>query len=240
MTSELERAAERLAVALDVPDLDAAARLAQALSGRAGTFKVGLELFAQFGPRAVETANRHGAAVFLDLKLHDIPRTVAAAVSSAGALGARYLTLHALGGPAMISAAREAADRLGATQPRLLAVTILTSHSDQELELIGLSGGARQHVLRLAQLSLAAGADGVVCSPQEIASLRQALGAEALIVTPGVRPVGADKGDQVRVATPAEAIRDGASLLVIGRPIVAAPDPRIATEQILAEIAQAL
>ena len=234
------KARARLAVALDVPDLAAARVLAEQLQDRAGVFKVGLELFVSEGPAAVEAAASYGAAIFLDLKLHDIPRTVGAAVRSAGSLGARYLTLHALGGPAMIAAARDAAEATTSERTKLLAVTVLTSHDDAELRRIGLGRGASEEVLRLAEMAIGAGADGVVCSPQEIVALRSLLGPQALIVTPGVRPAGSDKGDQARVATPGDAIRDGATLLVVGRPIVAAPDPRAAAEAILQEIAVAL
>ncbi|MFN7966410.1 MAG: orotidine-5'-phosphate decarboxylase [Acidobacteriota bacterium] len=233
-------ARERLAVALDVPDLTAARALAQALQGRAGVFKVGLELFVSDGPAAVEAAAAFGAAIFLDLKLHDIPRTVGAAVRSAGSLGAKYLTLHALGGPAMIAAARDAAETAQGGRAKLLAVTVLTSHDEAELRRIGLGRTPHEEVLRLAEMSIAAGADGLVCSPQEIVALRQRLGPQVLIVTPGVRPRGSDKGDQARVATPGEAIRDGASLLVVGRPIVAATDPGAAADAILQEIAEAM
>lgn len=229
-----------LAVALDVPELALAQQLAARLGPRAGVFKIGLELFIAEGPRAVEATTGHGAGLFLDLKLHDIPRTVAAAVRTAGRCGARYLTLHALGGPAMIAAAREAAESLGPDRPRLLAVTVLTSHDELELRRIGLPRSPDDEVLRLAAQSLAAGADGLVSSPQELVRLRSELGRAPLIVTPGVRPAGTDRGDQARTATPAEAIRAGADLLVVGRPIVAAPDPVAAADALLAEIATAV
>lgn len=231
---------DHLAVALDLPDLESALKLASQLQGKAGVFKVGLELFAAFGPAAVEAAASFGAGIFLDLKLHDIPRTVSAAVTSAGKLGARFLTLHALGGPAMIGAAREAAEKLGRSRPQLLAVTVLTSHSAEELARIGLPGTPADNVLRLARQSVAAGADGLVCSPLEVQTLRRELGPGPVLVTPGVRPAGADAGDQARIATPGDAIRAGSSLLVVGRPIVAAADPAHAADGILAEIAGAL
>lgn len=230
---------DHLAVALDVPGLDAAADLARRLGPRAGAFKVGLELFAAFGPAAAETVRAHGAGLFLDLKLHDIPRTVAAAVRNTAALGARYLTLHALGGPAMIAAAREAAEEINRDRPQLLAVTVLTSHSAEELKRVGLSGTPAEEVLRLARMAVLAGADGLVCSPQEVAALRDVLGPGPVLVTPGVRPRGDDPGDQARVATPGEAIAAGADLLVIGRPIVKAADPAAAADRILAEIESA-
>lgn len=233
-------AAQRLVVALDAPELEDARRLARALKGKVGTFKVGLELFARCGPSAVDAAAGAGAAVFLDLKVHDIPRTAGAAVKAAAALSARYLTLHALGGPAMISAAREAAEACGAARPKLLAVTVLTSHGPEEVARIGLTGSPEENVLRLARMAVDAGADGLVASPREAAALRRALGPGPLIVTPGIRPSGSAAGDQVRTATPAEAIRAGADLLVVGRPIVAAADPAAAADAILAEIAAAL
>ncbi len=230
---------QRLCVALDVPGLDAARTLAQRLETRAGVFKVGLELFTAHGPAAVEAARSGGAAVFLDLKVHDIPRTAAAAVASASTLGASYLTLHALGGPAMIRAARETAEKAGARAPRLLAVTVLTSHDEAELGRIGLAGSPADNVVRLAEMAIAAGAHGLVCSPNEAAALRRRLGPDAILVTPGIRPAGADAGDQARIATPFDAIRDGASLLVVGRPITGAADPADAADAILAEIAAA-
>lgn len=228
--------AERLAIALDVPGLDAAAPLAVALEGRAAVLKIGLELFVKHGPAAVHFAHERGFDVFLDLKLHDIPRTVAAAVTSASSLGVSLLTLHALGGPAMIAAAREAAEASGAHRPKLLAVTVLTSHDATELAHIGLASPPASEVVRLARMALDAGADGLVASAQEARALRALAGPAALIVTPGIRPAGADTQDQKRVATPASAIADGASLLVIGRPILAAPDPRAAADAILEEI----
>ncbi len=236
----VDPAASRLAVALDVPDLDRVRALATALAGRVGTFKVGLEAFVAHGEAALEAARAGGAGIFLDLKLHDIPRTVAAAVRSAGRLGADLLTLHALGGPAMIAAAREAAEALGPDRPRLLAVTVLTSHGPSDLEALGLAGPPEEAVIRLARLALTAGADGLVASAREAPALRATLGPGPLLVTPGIRPAGAARGDQVRVTTPADAIRGGSSLLVVGRPIVAADDPAAAADAILAEIRGAL
>ena len=230
---------DKLAVALDVPSLEQARTLAEALAGRVGVFKVGLELFVAHGPQAVEAARSGGQQVFLDLKVHDIPRTAAAAVRSAGRLGARFVTLHALGGPAMIAAAREAAEEFGAERPQLLAVTVLTSHDASELARIGLAGDPADEVPRLARMALDAGADGLVASAQEARELRALAGPGAHLVTPGIRPAGSASGDQKRVATPADAIRDGASLLVIGRPIVKADDPRAAADAILEEMASA-
>ncbi|RMF72252.1 MAG: orotidine-5'-phosphate decarboxylase [Acidobacteria bacterium] len=238
MTRDRHPGAERLAVALDVPDREAAAALARTVAPYAAVLKIGLELFVAEGPGIVADVAAHGAAPFLDLKLHDIPRTVAAATRRAAALGVRYLTLHALGGPAMIRAAREAVDAGGAVgRPELLAVTVLTSHGREDLEAIGLPGRPADHVLRLARMALDAGADGIVCSPLECCVLREALGDGPTIVTPGVRPLGGERGDQRRVATPAEAVAAGSSLLVVGRPIVAAPDPAAAARAICEEIA---
>ncbi|MBP7148100.1 MAG: orotidine-5'-phosphate decarboxylase [Acidobacteria bacterium] len=230
---------DRLAVALDVPTLEGARMLVRALTGRVGVFKVGLEQFVAHGPAAVEVAAAGGAGVFLDLKVHDIPRTAAAAVRSAAALGARLVTLHALGGPAMIAAAREAAESVGASRPWLLAVTVLTSHDAAELDRIGLPPRPEQEVLRLARMAIAAGADGLVASALEARALREALGPEPLLVTPGIRPAGADAGDQARVATAGDAIRAGASILVVGRPIVKAADPAAAADRLVEEIAAA-
>lgn len=232
--------AERLAVALDVPALEPAVQLAAQLAGKVGVFKIGLELFTAYGPAAVQAAASFGAGIFLDLKVHDIPRTAAAAVAAAGRLGARYVTLHALGGPAMIAAAREESERLGAHRPKLLAVTILTSHGQDEVWSIGLAGSPQENVLRLARMAVDAGADGIVASAQEAAPLRRALGGWVTIVTPGIRPAGAAAGDQVRTATPADAIRDGADLIVVGRPIVASHDPAGAADAILDEIRAAI
>ena len=230
---------DKLAVALDVPTLEQARKLAGTLAGRVGVFKVGLELFVAHGPEAVEAARSGGQQVFLDLKVHDIPRTAAAAIRSAGRLGARFVTLHALGGPAMIAAAREAAEEFGEERPQLLAVTVLTSHDSEELARIGLADDPAKEVPRLARMALDAGADGLVASAREARTLRDLAGPRAHLVTPGIRPAGSASGDQKRVATPSDAIRDGASLLVIGRPIVEADDPGAAADAILEEMARA-
>lgn len=230
---------DKLAVALDVPSLAEARSLAERLAGRVGVFKVGLELFVAHGPEALAAARSGGQQVFLDLKIHDIPRTAAAAMRSAARLGVRFVTLHALGGPAMIRAAREAAEEFGDARPQLLAVTVLTSHDAGELARIGLSAAPTEEVPRLARMALDAGADGLVASAQEARVLRDLAGPVAHLVTPGIRPAGSASGDQKRVCTPADAIRDGASLLVIGRPIVKAEDPRAAADAILEEMASA-
>jgi orotidine-5'-phosphate decarboxylase len=219
----------RICAALDVPDPAAAEKLASRLAGHVGLFKVGLELFVAHGRAAVEAVRKFGLPIFLDLKLHDIPQTVESAARGAAALRVEYVTVHASGGAEMIRAARRALPRT-----KLLAVTVLTSLGPEDLDAIGL---ARDAVPRLAKLAIAAGADGVVCSPEETAALRAVLGPAPLLVVPGIRPAGAAKGDQRRTGTPAEAVRAGASILVIGRPLRDAPDPAAAADAIAREIA---
>ncbi|MBR0645880.1 orotidine-5'-phosphate decarboxylase [Roseomonas hellenica] len=223
--------AGRVIAAIDTGDTARAEQLARALAPCTGLLKVGLELFCAGGPPVVSRVAGQ-APVFLDLKLHDIPNTVAGAVRSLLPLAPAMLTLHAAGGPAMIAAAREAAEEAGAARPMLLAVTVLTSMDAATLSEIGVAGGPVQQVLRLARMALAAGADGLVCSPQEVARIRDAHGAAPFLVVPGVRPAGSAMGDQARVATPAEAIAAGADWLVIGRPITGAADPAAAAEAI--------
>ncbi|MGA2673270.1 MAG: orotidine-5'-phosphate decarboxylase [Terracidiphilus sp.] len=235
----LEEARRRLIVALDVPDAASAAALVERLEGNCHWFKVGLELFVAAGPAVLEPLLRRGHSVFLDLKFHDIPNTVAGAVRSAAALGVRMMTVHAAGGPAMLSAARAALDGL-ADPPELLAVTVLTSMDAAQLSAIGLKGTPAAQVERLARMGLAAGMRGFVCSPQEVASLRALAGPQGVLVIPGIRPAGSAVGDQKRIATPAEALRLGASYLVAGRPITQAPNPAEAAEAILKEMAGAL
>lgn len=225
-------ARERLIVALDVPDADAARALVDRLAGRVGMFKVGSQLFSAAGPGLVREIAGRGERVFLDLKYHDIPNTVAGAVASAGGLGVSLVDVHGLGGRAMIEAAA-AARPAGA---RLLAITILTSHDERTLAEIGLGGTVPDAVVRLARLAKDGGADGVVASPHEIGLIREACGAGFLIVTPGIRPAGAAVGDQARLATPAAALRAGADYLVVGRPILAAGDPAAAAEAIVGEM----
>jgi orotidine-5'-phosphate decarboxylase len=228
---------DRLIVALDVPGLAEAEALVGRLAGVVTTFKVGAPLFTAAGPAAVEMIRRRGAGVFLDLKYHDIPATVAGAVREAARLGVALLSVHASGGSAMLRAAVEAAAAAGAGRPRLLAVTVLTSLDRAALQgELGVPVAVAGHVLHLAALARAAGCDGVVASPQEAARLRAALGPEVLIVTPGVRPAGAAADDQARVATPAAARRAGADVLVVGRPVTAAADPVAAATAILAEL----
>jgi len=238
-TDPREIARQRLIVALDVPDAGAASILLDRLDDTCSWFKVGLELFVAAGPAVLEPILRRGHRIFLDLKLHDIPNTVAGAVRSAASLGVDMLTLHASGGPAMLSAAREAL--AGASRPpQLLAVTVLTSMDAQQLGAVGVARTPGEQVELLAKMGLAAGIRGFVCSPEEVAALRTLAGPEGTLVIPGIRPAGGAVGDQKRIATPAQALRQGASFLVVGRPITQALDPAKATEAILEEMATAL
>lgn len=214
--------------------------MARRLAGAAGFFKIGSQLFTAEGPRAVEKIAKLGSSIFLDLKFHDIPNTVAGAVSAAAALPkVRLLTIHALGGLAMMKAAKEAAATAKRHSPAILAVTILTSHDASTLQQVGISGTPATRALELAKLAKEAGVDGVVASAHEVAAIRNACGPKFLIVVPGVRPANAAINDQSRIATPAEAIRAGADYLVVGRPITAAGDPRQAALAIAKEIVQA-
>jgi orotidine-5'-phosphate decarboxylase len=231
-------AKNRLAVALDLPDAKQALALVDSLGDTCQWFKVGMELYYAAGNNLVQELRTRGFQVFLDLKLHDIPNTVAGAVRSATQAGASLLTVHASGGAAMLAAAAEAASAPGA--PKLLAVTVLTSMDANELAGVGVTGSPAQQVLRLAMLAKAAGIDGMVCSAQEVNTLRTEMGPQTMLVVPGIRPAGAATGDQKRIATPARAITQGASMLVIGRPITRATDPAAAARAILEEIAQAL
>lgn len=235
----MKAARARLIVALDSPDLPSALQLVDRLEHTCAWLKVGLELFTAAGPEVVETLTDRGFNVFLDLKFHDIPNTVAGAVRSATRLGARLLTLHALGGPAMLAAAREAA-AAQPNPPELLAVTVLTSMDATQLQTIGIEAPPAQQVERLAQMGLAAGLKGFVCSPEEVSALRRLTGPEGVLVIPGIRPAGAALGDQKRVATPADALRRGASYLVVGRPITQALNPAEVANMVLAEMAAAL
>jgi orotidine-5'-phosphate decarboxylase len=227
--------AERLIVALDTIDPMQAAVWAGACGSSVGMFKLGLEFFLANGAPGYRAIS--GRPIFLDLKLHDIPNTVAGGVRAILPLAPRFLTLHAAGGGAMIAAARKAADEAGANRPLLLAVTVLTSLDASALAETGVAGGTTQHVLRLARLAMSAGADGLVCSPREVAVLRQSFGDGPALVVPGIRPEGADRGDQARVMTPAEAVAAGADWIVVGRPITGAADPSKAAGEIAASIA---
>ena len=234
----IKLARQRLIVALDVPDSNSAMRLVAELEGTCNWFKVGLELFVAAGPAVLEPIVARGHNVFLDLKLHDIPNTVAGAVRSAAALGVRMLTVHAGGGPAMLAAAREALAGI-AKPPELLAVTVLTSMDGEQLQALGVERSPSLQVEALAKMGIAAGIRGFVCSPQEVAMVRSLTGPEGVLVIPGIRPAGAAIGDQKRVAGPAEALRQGASYLVVGRPITQAAKPAEAARAILEEMAEA-
>ena len=232
-------AEERLLVALDVEGLADADRLLDRLAGLVGACKIGAQLFTAAGPAAVEHARKRGFRVFLDLKFHDIPNTVAGAVRAATRLGVRMLTVHASGGVTMMraAAAAAAAEGPGVPRPLCLGVTVLTSLDRAELQRdLGLARSVEAHVLHLAELARAAGLDGCVASPREIRALRNLLPPSWVIVTPGVRPAGGAADDQARTATPAAAIAAGADYLVVGRSITGAPDPAAAAQAILAEI----
>jgi orotidine-5'-phosphate decarboxylase len=226
----------KIIVALDCPDAPAAMTLAARLDPALCRAKVGKELFTAAGPSLVRQLHGAGFSVFLDLKYHDIPNTVAAACRAAAELGVWMVNVHALGGRAMMTAAVEAlADR--ASRPKLVAVTVLTSMAGADMREVGLEGDPQSAVSRLARLAHACGLDGVVCSAQEAPSLRKEMGTGFCLVTPGVRPATVAKDDQQRVATPRQAIAGGADYLVIGRPITQAPDPRAALRAIAADIA---
>ena len=231
---------DRLIVALDVPGATQARQIVQAIGDAATTYKIGKQLFTAEGPQVVRDLVASGRKVFLDLKYHDIPNTVAGAVRSAAELGVSMLTVHASGGSKMLRAAVEAASQSSTkAKPMVLAVTVLTSLSDADLQELGIAGNVLSHVLRLGALARAAGCGGVVASAQEARELRKELGEGFAIVTPGVRPAGAAAGDQARVVTPKDAIAAGATYLVVGRPILEAPDPAKAAQQIADEIAAA-
>lgn len=221
--------------ALDTTDLATARQWAGTLDPHVGLLKLGLAFYLAHGAAGVRAVSDR--PVFLDLKLHDITNTVAGGVSAVLPLGAAMLTLHAQGGSAMIAAARDAAERAGAARPKLLAVTVLTSLSAEALAETGVADSPARQVRRLAALALRAGADGIVCSPQEVAMLRAEFGPDPVLVVPGIRPAGAAKGDQARTLTPREAMDAGADWLVIGRPITDAPDPARAAAAIAADLA---
>ncbi|MDH5408774.1 MAG: orotidine-5'-phosphate decarboxylase [Gammaproteobacteria bacterium] len=225
----------RIIVALDYSSADSAEALYKQLDPNRCKLKVGKELFTSAGPGLVENMVGQGYDVFLDLKFHDIPNTVAKACKAAADLGVWLVNVHALGGRAMMQSAREA---LGSStdRPKLIAVTILTSMKEADLNEIGLSVAVAEQVERLAKLSKDSGLDGVVCSPQEVTMLRQSIGNDFCLVTPGIRPAGSDTGDQKRIMTPAEAISAGSDYLVIGRPITQAKDPMAALTAIEQEL----
>jgi orotidine-5'-phosphate decarboxylase len=221
-----------IAVALDAPDLETAARWATLVTPHVNTVKVGLELYLRYGPDVVASVRgASGVQVFLDLKLHDIPATVAGAARAVSRLKPAYLTVHATGGAAMIRAAAEAAPNT-----KIAAVTVLTSLAEEDLTSLGLAGPALDAVRRLSALAVEAGAQALVCSPMEVAAVRAEVGPEVTLITPGVRPHGTAAQDQARVATPEEALASGADLLVIGRPITGVPDPGAAAAGIAASL----
>jgi len=230
---------DRLIVALDVPTAVDAQEIVYELGDSVTFYKVGLQLFTAEGPRIVSELVNSGRRVFLDLKLHDIPNTVAGAVKAASELGVQMLTVHAAGGGRMLKGAVHAA-KDQPTSPMILAVTVLTSFAQADLEESGVSSSLSHQVRHLATLAKTAGCDGVVCSPHEAQALRSALGGEMAIVTPGIRPAGSDASDQSRVATPTAAIRAGASHVVVGRPILGASNRVHAAKAIVDEIASAL
>jgi orotidine-5'-phosphate decarboxylase len=225
----------KIIVALDYPDAESALRLVNQLTPDLCRLKVGKELFTSSGPQLIESVQEKGFEVFLDLKFHDIPNTVAKACEAAAKLGVWMVNVHALGGQKMMAAAREALEKY-TSRPRLIAVTILTSMDQQDIAQVGLQGTPGDNVISLARLAQSSGLDGVVCSPQEVAQLHQELAGDFLLVTPGVRPQGASQDDQKRTMTPKQALQSGASYLVIGRPITRAEDPLQALKVICTEI----
>lgn len=231
----------RVIVALDVGSLSEATDLARRLAPHVAAVKIGSQLFTAEGPRAAQAMHEAGLRVFLDLKFHDIPNTVAGAVTSASSLGVWMLNVHCSGGPAMLDAAAAAAAAAPGKRPLVLGVTVLTSLDEASLRAtLGTTRALREQVRHLARQAQAAGLDGVVASPHEIADIRESCGANFMIVTPGVRPAEASRGDQRRVASPGEAIRAGADYVVVGRPILWATDPAEAAQRISEECTKAL
>ncbi|MCE9678412.1 orotidine-5'-phosphate decarboxylase [Shewanella sp. AS1] len=224
-------------VALDYDNKDDALRLIDQLDPNMCRLKIGKEMFTLFGPELVKAIHQRDFDLFLDLKFHDIPNTVAKAVSAAAELGVWMTNVHASGGLAMMQAAKQALAGYGTDAPLLIAVTVLTSMSDEDLKLLGINVPAADHVKRLARLTQQAGLDGIVCSAQEASMLKAEFGQNFKLCTPGIRPVGADKGDQHRVMTPPQALAAGSDYLVIGRPITKASDPLAALRAIHASIA---
>jgi orotidine-5'-phosphate decarboxylase len=235
---------DRIILALDVDNAKAAEETARKLAGHVGAFKIGFELFVSEGPKVVDAVHAMGGKVFLDLKFHDIPNTVAQAARAAVRLGVKFFDVHAHGGRAMMMTASEAAAdeaaKLGVEPPISLAVTVLTSLSANDLtNHLNISNTPEEQVVSLAKLAYSSGMRGVVASPKEVAAIRRAVGDELIIVTPGVRPLWAGKDDQQRVSTPSEAVKAGADYLVIGRPILKAVDPVEAAARIVEELENA-
>ncbi len=234
----IDEARKKVIFALDVNGIDEIERWSELLADRVGMFKVGKELFTSCGPEAVSTVQRYGGKLFLDLKYHDIPNTVAKASIEAGRLGVQFIDMHALGGAEMMNTASVAVRKeFGDERPKMLAITILTSSTAETLRQVGIDLPVDRMVVRLAKLAQESGMDGVVSSPLEIKMIREACGPDFLIVTPGVRPTFAAADDQKRIMTPAEAVKAGADFLVIGRPISKAADPAMAARMIVDEIA---
>ena len=227
----------KIIVALDFPSQNPALALADQLDPAKCRLKVGKELFTRSGPDLVKALQSRGFDIFLDLKFHDIPNTTSAAVVAAAELGVWMVNVHASGGEKMMVACRERLEAFGIDRPLLIAVTVLTSMSDEDLAGIGITGSAEAHVSRLATLTKNSGLDGVVCSAQEAPRLKAEQGSDFQLITPGIRPLTADKGDQQRIMTPVDALKAGSDYLVIGRPITQAPDPLAALEAIHAEVA---
>lgn len=226
----------KIIVALDFPSQDPALALADQLDPAKCRLKVGKELFTRSGPDLVKALQSRGFDIFLDLKFHDIPNTTSAAVAAAAELGVWMVNVHASGGEKMMVACRERLESFGNDRPLLIAVTVLTSMSDEDLAGIGITGSAEAHVSRLATLTKNSGLDGVVCSAQEAPRLKAEQGSDFQLITPGIRPLTADKGDQQRIMTPTDALKAGSDYLVIGRPITQAPDPLAALKAIYAEV----
>ncbi len=226
----------KLISALDVPELSTALQLVDRIGPSVEWYKVGKQLFTHYGPEAVHELKARGKRVFLDMKFHDIPNTVAQAIRSSALIGADLINVHASGGPAMLSAAAEAMREAGKT---VIAVTVLTSMDQSQLEALGITATPAEQVVRLAGLTQSAGLPGVVCSALELPMLREKFGPDFLTVVPGIRPAGADAGDQKRIMTPAQAAQAGADFIVVGRPILAAPEPSEAAQKILEELKNA-
>ncbi len=227
---------DRIFVALDTTDLDRAVSLSQQLVGLVGGVKTGKEFLTAHGPEGVRKVAECGMPVFLDTKFHDIPNTVASAIRAALPLSPFVIDIHASGGLAMMQAAKDAVDEAGANRPLLIAVTVLTSLSDEDLAEIGLAGPSKDRVVALAKLTQKAGLDGVVCSPLEITAVREACGPDFKLMVPGIRPAWSAAGDQKRIMTPAQAVDAGADFLVIGRPITGADNPVDAAKRIADEL----
>jgi len=227
---------DRIYVALDTPDVNKAVALAERLAGHVGGVKLGMEFYYANGPEGARAVSAVGMPLFLDLKFHDIPNTVAGAVRSTLSLNPTILNVHAQGGPAMMRAAQSALDGAHGEKPLLIAVTVLTSLSDEDLGETGYTLGAADLVTRLATLTQSCGLGGVVCSPREIKAIRTACGPDFKLIVPGIRPEWAAVGDQKRITTPAQAISDGADYIVIGRPITGADDPLDAAKRIADEL----